>query len=209
MTIQPIVEGHGEVAALPVLLRRLKAEAGAHQLQVGKPIRRRRWELLQQDLLHKAVRLALLQPDCSAILVLLDSDDDCPKELAPVLQGWAQAAAGSMPCAVVMAHREYEAWFLASIESLRGSRGIRSDAASHPRPEEPRGAKEQIERRMTQGWSYSETADQPALSARFDMRCAYARCRSFRRMTRAFGLLAANAGAALAVWPPPSWQQAR
>ncbi len=64
MTIQPIVEGHGDVSALPVLLRRLRDEAGAFELRVGKPIRRRRWELVQRDLLEKAIRLALLRPDC-------------------------------------------------------------------------------------------------------------------------------------------------
>ena len=68
-----------------------------------------------------------------------------------------------------MAYREYEAWFLASIESLRGQRGIRQDAQSHPAPEEPRGAKGQLEARLEQGRSYSETADQAALSATFDL----------------------------------------
>src|SRR2546426_7135782 len=47
----------------------------------------------------------------------------------------------SVPCAVVLAHREYEAWFLASLESLRGRRGIRGDAEAHPDPEEPRDRK--------------------------------------------------------------------
>ncbi len=31
MKIQPIVEGHGDVAALPVLLRRLVEQAGSGQ----------------------------------------------------------------------------------------------------------------------------------------------------------------------------------
>ena len=45
MTIQPIVEGHGEVAAVPVLLRRMLAEARTTGVDIGKPIRRRRSQL--------------------------------------------------------------------------------------------------------------------------------------------------------------------
>lgn len=30
-------------------------------------------------------------------------------------------------------------------------------------------------------------------------------CRSFRRMVRAFGIVAAGTGASLQEWPPPSW----
>jgi hypothetical protein len=102
-----------------------------------------------------------------------------------------------------MAYREYEAWFLASIESLRGKRGIRQDAESHPNPEQPTGAKGQLEDQMQQGRSYSETADQPALSAEFDMKPAYQKCRSFRHLVKVFGELATAAGVSpQANWPP-------
>ena len=52
---------------------------------------------------------------------------------------------------------------------------------------------------------YSKTADQPALTARFDMAMAYRRCRSFRRMVKVFGLLAAGVGITLDPWPPSDW----
>jgi len=206
MTIQPIVEGHGEVAAVPVLLRRLQAECRAYGLGIGKPIRQHRSQLCQEETLRRAVRLALLQPDCGAILILFDSDDGCPKDLAPPVQRWACDEARDRPCAVVLAHREYEAWFLGAIESLRGKRGILPDAAPHPNPEGPRDAKGELEARMPPGRSYSETADQAALTARFDLATAYARCRSFRRMISAFGSLAARMGVTLPEWPPASWQ---
>ena len=206
MTIQPIVEGHGEVAAVPVLLRRLQAECQVHNIRIGKPIRQHRSQLCQEVTLRRAVRLALLQPDCSAVLVLFDSDDGCPKELGPLVQGWARDEAWDRPCAVVIAYREYEAWFLAAIESLRGKRGLLPDAAPHADPEGPRDAKGELEARLPPGRSYSETADQAALSALFDLAAAYARCRSFRRMAAAFGFLAARLGIALPEWPPLSWQ---
>ena len=39
MTIQPIVEGHGEVEAVPVLLRRLRDLAQTYPLEVNAPRR--------------------------------------------------------------------------------------------------------------------------------------------------------------------------
>jgi len=143
MIIQPIVEGQGDEAAVPLLLRWLRDEAQAWGLEVGRPHRRRRKLLVKKDSLQSALRVAALRENCAAILVLFDADDDCPKELAPTLEEWAREAAGGKPCAVVMANREYEAWFLASIEALRGWGAILPDATSHHEPEVPRDAKGQ------------------------------------------------------------------
>ncbi len=205
MNIQPVVEGDGEVAALPVLLRRLIGVANAYPLGVNYPIKRPRTELVREDGVRKAVRLARLKPDCAAIVIVFDSDDDCPKDIAPRVQGWGQSEAAPVPCYVVMPHREFEAWFLATVESLRGTRGIRQDATSHPDPESRRGAGEELRRRMTPNRSYSKTADQPALTAVFDLAAAHRRCRSFRRMVRVFGLMATDLGIPLSQWPPADW----
>ena len=59
MNIQPIVEGHGDVVAVPVLLRRLVAEAQAWPVEIGRPIKRPRNQLVQQPGLDTAVNLAL------------------------------------------------------------------------------------------------------------------------------------------------------
>jgi len=205
MIIQPIVEGQGDEAAVPLLLRRLRDEAQAWGIEVGRPHRKRRTQLVKKDSLQSAVRLAVLREDCAGILVLFDADDDCPKELTPTLEEWAREAAGGKPCAVVMANREYEAWFLASMEALRGKAAILPDATSHPDPEAPRDAKGEVERCMAPGASYSPTVDQATLTAHLDLENAYRRCRSFRKLVSAFGALAAAAGVAPAVWPPAAW----
>ena len=203
--IQPIVEGHGDVAAFPVLLRRLIDEAQAWNVGIGRPIRRRRDQLVRETEVTRAVRLALLQPDCGAVLILFDGNSDCPAELGPAVQAWAAAASGGIPCRVVLAHREYEAWFLAAIESMRGYRRIRDDAEAHPDPEGPPGAKEQLEDRMQTGTSYLERTDQPAFSARFSLPDAYRRCRSFRKLAGSFGHLVEAMGHEIAAWPPADW----
>jgi hypothetical protein len=202
------VEGHGEVEAVPVLLRRLRDLAQAYPLEVNAPIRRHYSDFFEEQQVRRAIRIAL-KLSCDAILLMVDGDGDrdCPHDQAPQILRWAQAEAAGKPCALVMAYREYEAWFLASIESLRGTRGIRADAESHPEPEEPKGAKGRLEERMEAGRSYSETADQPALSAEFDMKPTYEKCRSFRHLVKVFGELARAGGSAPgAAWPPTEWQ---
>ena len=174
-------------------------------MDVGRPIRKSRTQLVRETELKKAVRLALLQPDCSAVLILFDGDDDCPAELGQAIQAWAESEAGDMPCEVVIAHREYEAWFLASIESMLGYRRIRADAQSHPNPEQPRGAKGQLEARMEAGATYLETTDQPALSEKFSLAAAHQRCRSFRKLTSSFGRLVRSMGQEVSEWPPACW----
>jgi hypothetical protein len=209
MKMQPIVEGHSEVSAVPELIRRLRNEAQAYNLDVNQPIRKRRTELTDETQLRKAVRLARKQKGCAAILILFDSDDDCPREKGPEVQAWARYEAGRVPCVVVLAHREFEAWFLAAIVSLRGTRVIRADAESHHDPESPRDAKGEPERRLAEGRSYSETGDQPALTATFDLAAAHRRCRSFRRMVTAFSELVVALGETLPTpWPPADWLDA-
>jgi hypothetical protein len=188
-----------------VLLRRLRDEAEAWGLEFGRPHRKRRTQLVRKDSLQSAVRVASLREECAGILVLFDADDDCPKDVAPTLEQWAREAAGGLPCAVVMANREYEAWFLASIEALRGKAGILPDATSHPEPEMPRGAKGELERRMRRGASYSPTVDQAPLTAHLNFGHAYRSCRSFRKLVSAFGALAAAVGVPPPVWPPSDW----
>jgi hypothetical protein len=205
MKIQPIVEGHGEVSAVPVLLRRLIAEAEAYRIKVNPPIRSKQSQLLKQDGLRRWVQLAMKQEDCRGILILFENEDGCPKELGPKLQAWARAESGALPCTVALAHREYEAWFLASVESLRGKRGIRRDAESHPQPESVRDAKGALEERMESGSFYSETADQVALSALFDMKAAYSKSRSFRHLVGALGDLIRRMGENPGAWPPAEW----
>jgi len=200
--IQPIVEGEGDEKAFPELLRRLRDESCVFDLIFKRPIRRHRWELVSEAQLRKVVRLALLQ-ECEGILILFDSDKECPRELAGKVQTWARSEARGTPCEVVIAHCEYEAWLLAALPSLRGRRGIRLDATAPPDPESIRGAKEKLKANMEAGSYFPD--DQAALSALFDLAAAYRSCRSFRRMVRAFGLVASGAGASLQEWPPSSW----
>lgn len=206
MKVYPLVEGHGEVQAVPVLLRRLLAEAGCHDIGVGQPIRRTQAQLRNNADIQKAVRLALLQPDCAAVVIVFDGEDDCPAELANRVRTWAREVAAATPADVVVAYREYETWFVAALESLRGSCGISGAAIAPPNPESRRDAKSWVEEFMPPGRAYSETGDQPAMSAVFDLGLAHRRNRSFRKLVKAVGDLLRELGRPLPRWPPPEWE---
>ena len=120
---------------------------------------------------------------------------------------WAAASVANLPCEVVIAHREYEAWFLAAIESLREHPTVRNDARFHPNPERHRDAKGQLEKRMQDRMSYQERIHQPAFSAKFSLPDAYRRSRSFRKLAHSFGLLVRSMGQDIGVWPPATWTE--
>ena len=206
MKIYPIVEGHGEGEAAPILLRRLLAEAQCHAVQVGRPIRRTQSQLRSKEGIQVGVRLALLQPECAAVVILFDGEDDCPKELGEKVRNWAREAAAGKPCDVVVAYREYETWFLAALESLRGQYGIATDAVAPANPESRRDAKDSLEQFMPADRAYSETGDQPAMSAVFDLGLAHRRNRSFRKLVKAVGDVLTQLRQPLPSWPPIQWQ---
>jgi hypothetical protein len=185
-SVATIVEGDGEVAALPVLLRRLGEwrTPGVHA-QVLAPIRVHRDRFLNRDEeFHR--HLLLAAGKCGEdgwILVLLDADDDCPAKLARHTLERARACVPHRRVSVVLANREYEAWFIAAAESLDGQRGFSFNPRDVIEAELPRDAKGWIKARMA-GGAYRETTDQPAFSARMDLRQAFELSRSFRKLCR-------------------------
>ncbi|MCY3720972.1 MAG: DUF4276 family protein [Candidatus Poribacteria bacterium] len=166
-----IVEGHGDVVAVPLLILRIAAELHPDMgIETPRPIRVHRNQVIQADKLEQRVELAARRiGGQGAILIILDADDDCPAQLGPELLNRASQARSDLPIAVVLAKYEFEAWFLAAAESLRGQRELRNNIQAPNDPETIRGAKEWLSRQMEGTRRYSERFDQPALAAFFDM----------------------------------------
>jgi hypothetical protein len=188
MILCPIVEGHGEVAAVPVLLRRLAGERlDRYDVTIAPPHRLPRGRILKDNEFERAAELArrrIRQDREGAIVVLLDADDECAAKVAARLRERLHAAVGDVPASVVLPTREYEAWFLAAARSLRGSQGVSPEAEPPDEPEAIRGAKEYFVRQLlVPGASYSETVDQAALTAIMSIDEA-AVCRSFRKLCK-------------------------
>lgn len=184
MRLGVVVEGHGEVQAAPVLIRRVMQEMlERYDITVGRPVRMSRSRLGDKfpDLERQ---VAFAAADADLVIVLFDADDDCPAEVGPILLARAEEAARDVPVALVLANREYEAWFLATLPSLRGKCGVASDAEVVENPEAIRGAKQRLQRAMASRSYYSETVDQPRMSAALDLALARAESPSFDKLCR-------------------------
>src|SRR5262249_13748344 len=119
LPIACIVEGDGEVEALPILIRRIAERMDPSlAIHVRRPSRFPRSQLVRAGGVERAVELAARQVGRQGgVLVLIDSDDDCPAELGPQLLDRARKARSDLPIGVVLAKREFEGWFLASAKS--------------------------------------------------------------------------------------------
>lgn len=185
-TVAAIVEGDGEVAAVPILLRRLSEwQTPDIYVNVITPIRVHRDRFLNREEEFRR-HLLLAAAKCAEggwILILLDADDNCPAELGREILHRAQTCVPHRRVSVVLAKREYEAWFIAAAESLRNYRGFAFDPAERIDAESPRNAKGWIKTHMNSR-AYGETTDQPAFTARIDLEQAFKNSRSFRKLCR-------------------------
>lgn len=185
IAIASIVEGDGEVSALPVLLRRLSdwLPASEHP-QPLPPIRVRRDRFLNRDdEFRKQLLLAASKcGDQGWILVVLDADDDCPATLAATVYQRAQQYVAHRRLSVVIANREFEAWFIAAARSLDGHRGFRVPQEVVD-AEVPRDAKGWL-RGHIDGGAYREVLDQAAFAAAIDLQQAFDNSRSFRKLCK-------------------------
>lgn len=174
--VVPIVEGRGEVEALPLLIRRIFAEYrhGVYPI-VNPPIFVKAGSFINvQNYFQKYVQLAANKAAQSdgTVLILLDCEDDCPGTLGPRLLADAQIVRSDIKYAVALAHREYETWFLAAAHSLRGCAGISDQLTAPQNPESIRGAKEWLGRHMPV--SYDPIIHQAKFTANFDLHLARA-----------------------------------
>lgn len=191
--IVPIVEGHGDREAVPVLIRRVVAEfcPEAAAVDVARPVLVPKTKLLQAGDLERRADLAVaaLEGQAGGMLVVIDADGDQACVMGPELLERVRTARADLAVEVVLAEREFEGWGLAAAESLRGWRGLPDDLEPPRDPQAVRGAKEWLTGRMP--GVYSPTADQASLAATIDLRAAQEAASSFGKFRRAVCALAA------------------
>jgi hypothetical protein len=183
--IVPIVEGQTEVHAFPILLRRILHEyLQEYSIDVASPYRALKSRMVKDGLLERYIEQAIRARDnASSVIVLLDADEDLPCVLGPELLKRAITAT-NLPVSVVVANKEYEAWFLGSKESLRGTCGIADTATAPQNPEAIQDAKARLKANMTNNRVYSEVSDSPAFTAKMDLEMARRNCPSFDKLIR-------------------------
>lgn len=190
LRIAPIVKGHGEVASIRLLLQRIDADLlGGVGIDIRRPIRIPRTRVEHHDDLYRMIDLASLDlrsaPDpvaSSFVLLLLDTDPD-PRPacaVAPDLLRRIGERRSHLDVACVLAHPEWETWFVAAARSLVAHLDLPEDL-----PEDPESS------RSAKGWvkqhfrgHYSETVDQPKLTSRMDLHLCRERSPSFDKLCR-------------------------
>lgn len=175
--IVPIVEGHGERDAVPSLLHRVVRTANpTATVKVNEPIRVASGSFLNNvDYFRKYVLLGAAkagQVNDGHLLILLDCEDQCPAELGPALHCKAREFAPNTNVIVCLAHREYETWFVAAANSLRGIGGMSQDVEAPANPEGSRNAKGWLGERMVN--NYDPITHQLVFTRVFDLNAARA-----------------------------------
>lgn len=191
-TIIPVVEGAGDVSAFPSLLGRILWERYERTdviVAQGNMVVRANGRQNLENKLEKFLGHALNKPNCDAILVLLDTDGECPVELAQRLLQRCEQMGLMRPLEIVCAHWSYESWFLASMDTIKGQRGIPDTAALSQEAEGIPNPKQWLTNQMPHGQAYKETLHQASLSSFIDIEMAYRNSRSFRRLCHALELL--------------------
>lgn len=206
-----IGEGHGDVSALPILVRKLLSEEGQQpvlfvdrevvRFPASRVFRRRR-EAEKGDCAEwlKAVTVGARRGETGAILAVYDGDlpsfplgsgdPFCAGKAAKTLAAMAKGVgAGTLfSLSVVFACAEYETWLIAGLESLKGrrtpdGRAIIPQTAALPSGEAESHGKRWLEAQCP---DYRPTRDQAPLTEMLDLPIVRSRkLRSFRRLEHA------------------------
>jgi hypothetical protein len=189
--IVPIVEGPGEVEAFPALLWKLLAEMNRYDIQVGEPQNAHGCgNLTVAGGLEKFVQNAWNRRDCGAVLILMDAEEHCAMQIATDFSKRIHAIGVRFSVATIIAKCEYEAWFLASLETIAGEKlgereGLPAGLIYPDTVEDRIGVKGWLTRQFPEGRIYKETLDQAAMTRLLDPVRVRQRSRSFRRLCHA------------------------
>ncbi|OWK35805.1 DUF4276 family protein [Fimbriiglobus ruber] len=200
--VVPIVEGQTEQGCVERLLNRVWYEllGQSEPLRVIEPFRGHRDDLVHTNELKltETVEKASLKlmsksrSDSQArrwVLILLDAENDCPKDLAPHLLAVARRTIpAAIPVSCVLAKKMLENWIVAGASTLAGVNGL----------PDPLPARDQFEDRSGVAWletqlrsrnrsrKYKKTDDAKRLVDKMDLQECRVNSPSFDKLCREF-----------------------
>lgn len=182
-----VVEGHGDVEALPPVVGKVGAWLGS-PLFASKPIRCGGWGRVKKaGGLEKWVGLAASRAGCTKVVVVIDLDDGCPVDERGTIQARVDAleAALGVKIEICFCLREFEAWFLAVLDHIVAARPEYDWTSQEPFQNAAayRDAKGKLQDCMNE--EYGEAADQVILARAIPPDLLFTRDRSFRRFVKA------------------------
>jgi hypothetical protein len=182
MRILPIVEGPGDVEAVPVLVRNTLSRNELHEIKVLTPHRRGDIYRVRRNLVSD-YRQALTEE--AAILWTFDCDDGCAMEVANELRDALSEEQQPFPLRFALFVREFEGLFLAEQAAASQRLEIKEGAIFPEDPEAIRAAKAWLSERMPRGKAYKPTVHQAAITARLNLDVLSATSRSYRHFEKA------------------------
>jgi len=197
--VAPIVEGRTEVRSVERMLQRAWVELlqGPERLQVLQPTRGNRDALIdtnRDDLANKlgqghaklSQQLVRDSAGRGLLLLLLDAEGDCPKELAPALLQAARQAQGNADIACVLAKHMLENWIVGGASTLAGVNGLPDPLPERSQFEECSGAAwlEAQLRKKNKARKYKKTADAEIFVRFMNVAECRANCPSFDKLCR-------------------------
>lgn len=184
--IVPIVEGPGEVAAIPILFQKILKPSRRHDIQIARPHNAKgRDNLKKKGGLEKFVQAAWKERDCGAIFIVLDAEDDPYCNLAKDFSTRVKTMGIIYPVVIVVANRMYENWLVASIETIAGQFGLPAELSPPEDVESIKNAKRWLKDHFPKDQAYKETTHQEAMTHLLNIELARKRSRSFRRLLHA------------------------
>lgn len=161
----PIVEGQGDAAAVPVLIRRIATAHEIHNINILTPHRRGDLPKIRTRL---SDFLSAARMERAQVLWVLDYDgQDCLDVTADLikLSASAKQLAPDLDIRFSFMVKEFESLFLADEVATRAMfKDIPSNVAFPGKPEDVRGAKEWLSKARPKGLAYKETTHQEKLT---------------------------------------------
>lgn len=183
----PIVEGHGEIPAVPILIRNILAAQGIHDVQLLPAWRHGEYPSVAKK--FDNIFLAAIKEN-APILWVMDFDSkvhDCPVKEAQNLLVRAEALRPGWPIKIAFLSKEYETLFL--IDETATRKVFPDIPTKTPFPENPeniRGAKEWLSKaRPSPGSAYKETVHQAKITAHLNLDLLRAHSSDFAHLERA------------------------
>ena len=197
MRLLPVVEGHGDLAAVPLLVRRVLHELhNRFDVELLPAQRRGEWPKVKREF-DRYFQAATLER--AAILWVLDFDcDDCIDVDSE--RAWALERAARLdpktPIELVFLVKEFESLFLWDDSALRSAFGeLAVDVSVPANPEQVRDAKGCVSLMLPKGRAYKPTTDQARIVSRLDLAILSECSPSFTRFLRAVESLCQPQGA--------------
>lgn len=186
-----IVEGHGDVDAFPILIRRMCAELFGEAVVVEVPYRLPKGRITRPVDLQGVLELGALrlkeraeEGDKLLMIVSRDADDECPVAVAKTINDIAAQTMAKDICHSVIPNEEFEAWLLAGAAPLAQHPDCVGQAYVTDNADSIKNPKGVFERQvLREERTYSETVDQPKFTAQIELGDAtFGRSRSLRRL---------------------------